>query len=128
MEKTPMADKPILNFNNAAAIRIAQLIGTPGLLTVPDKLYLIGAFAEDHLTNLPYPPAKPADGASQTDFQNWERAYLDWGRTMAKPMETTIKRRDAIKDLVKSAIEKGAWSASIGERNIQKVLELGVEE
>ncbi len=123
-----MADKPILQLNNAAALRLAQLISMGGLLTAPDQLYAIGAFAEDHLTDLAASPLHPDNQAPIADRLAWEKRFIAWGREPIAPIETTIKRRGALKALLKSAADKAQLSGSAGDRTLLKVLELAGDE
>lgn len=102
-----MTDKPIINLTNSAAARLGQIANTPGLLTGPDDLFRVGAFNEDHLSEIPKAPEAPLQSAPRAEITAWETAIKAWSKTAFPPIITTPKRVDAVKALLKAASEKG---------------------
>lgn len=123
-----MADKPTLHLTNGSAQRLAQLIATAGLLTAPTELYLVGAFAEAHLSELPTPPVQPGQDGKPQDWQAFNTEYKAWASVEIDQIETTIKRRDALKALVKSACDKGAISGNRADARLLRELGLAGDE
>lgn len=123
-----MTDKPTLALNNAAALRLAQLIATSGLLTAPDAVTSVGNFAEAHLCELKPAPDRPAEEAKPEEWRAWEKGFMTWGREPVAPIETSIRRRDALKALLKSASEKGMLSGQAGDTKLLRIFELGSDD
>lgn len=119
-----MADKPTLHLTNGSAQRLAQLIATSGLLTNPDELFPVGRFAEDHLCDLATPPVQPGQDGRPQDWVEFNASYKAWSAIELQPIETTVKRRNGLKALLKSACDKGQISGT--KSDVRLLSELGL--
>jgi hypothetical protein len=88
-----------LSLSNAAAVEIVNLASSRGLLTKPVHIRKVSQFQRDHLL----PILKRKEGF------DLEAAQQPFGEFVVNE-----KTRDALKELVRSAAEKGALSCSMG--------------
>ena len=123
-----MTDKPTITLTHAAAARLGQIANNPGLLTSPDDIYRVGAFNEDHLSEIPRSPEPPLQSAPMAERQAWEADLKAWAKTEMQPITTTEKRMDAIKALLKSAAEKGALGGTAPDRLLLRVFRLAPQD
>ncbi len=119
---------PTITLTNAAAARLGQIANTPGLLTSPDDLYRVGAFNEDHLSEIPHAPEPPLQPATLAARKAWEVALKDWAKTEMPPITTTEKRIDAVKALLKSAADKGALGGTSPDRLLLAAFRLAPQD
>jgi hypothetical protein len=92
-----MTANPVtLTLTTASARILAAICATPGLVTDPVKLFRVGSFAEQHLSDLT-PEPKGGD----------ESALTAWATASLAPIQTTAKVRDTLRELVTAAIGKG---------------------
>jgi hypothetical protein len=119
---------PTIALTTAAAARLGQIANTPGLLTSPDDLYRVGAFNEDHLSEIPHAPEAPLQTAPKADREAWEAALKAWAKAEFPLITTTEKRIDAIKALLKSAAEKGALGGTAPDRLLLAVFRLAPQD
>lgn len=101
-----------LTLSNGAASVLAQLASAPGMLADAANLYRVGAFAEDHLTDLPESPAQPSKDAAAAEWRAWQKAQVAWSRLTLPVISVNEKTRDSLKALVQAAVTKGALPAS----------------
>jgi hypothetical protein len=123
-----MSTKPTITLTRAAANRLAQLAAMPGLLNDAANLYRVGEVAETHLTELAQPPVQPAREAPAADWIAWDKSAKAWGREELPAIEVTERKRDALRALVKAAIEKGQFSGSAADTALQRALGLQPED
>jgi hypothetical protein len=116
----------MLKLTNGAAQTLAQLAGTPGLLTDAASLYRVGAFAEAHLSDLAESPEQPEQAAKPAEWRAWQKAQLAWARAIGPAIEVSEKTRDSLKALVQAGATKGALPASLAVAPL--LLALGLAE
>lgn len=121
------SDKPIIKLNNAAALRLAQLITMP-FLDNPDYAYKCGAFSDDHLNDIPLAPLQPGRDAKPDDWRTWDKEYSEWGKQPFPDIITTVKRKQALRALISKAVEKVQISGALGDRTLLRALEIASDD
>jgi hypothetical protein len=116
-----------LDLTNGSARILAELSAAPGMLTAADALFRVGAFAESQLSNLPQQAAQPGSNAQPADWQAWSAETKAWN-LLPIELEATERQRDALKLLVKAAIEKGAMPATAATATLLRALGLQPED
>jgi len=89
--------KHSIKLTNGAAHLLSNLCSAPGMLTDPAQLFRVGEFAENHLTELAPEPKDVTQAEAKA-----------WNRFVQPPVEISERVRDALKELVRVAISKGA--------------------
>lgn len=119
---------PMLNLPLGAAARLAQLCSTTGLLHDQAKLYRIGEFNENYLSDLKPSPVRPDAKASTEQWAEWDGQSKRWVREQLPPIEVKERTRDALRELVTSAIDKGQMSGSLSDTLLMRALGLSPED
>jgi hypothetical protein len=104
-----------IRLTNGMAVALANLAATRGLLTKPVHIRKVSQFIREHLRTIP-------------EFRGEHSVMVAWSD--AHFLEITVKERvrDALKELVKSAADKGALSCALGEGDLLVLFGLADEE
>jgi hypothetical protein len=122
-----MTDPKLIDhtLNNGALIMLAQLLNAPGLLTDAKDLRHAGDVAEmEPFLELPKIPDFPE--GTKTDLDRMAHVRT-WQRTGEHRLPLKAAQREAIRKLVKTAMEKGAGSAGPDTRCLLREFGVGDE-
>ena len=104
-----------LQLTNGAAVELAILAAQRNLMTKPALIRRVSRFVREHLRDLPEDCKDPG-------------AMADWSDAPFSAPEIRERERDALKALVKAAVDKAFLPCTAGAGHLLEVLGLADDE